>query len=105
MGEGESSAGSRVETSARVKLTTFQNYNRKMQSSPDAESIQHKRQLIFVFRFGISKSGNRDSEQPYRLLWRHQLLQQFESQAGEIARRVDDGDLLRVINSKSENFT
>jgi hypothetical protein len=75
MGEGESSTGSRVETSARVRLTTFQNYNRKMQSSPDAESIQHQRQLIFVFRFEISKSGNRDSEQPDRLLWRQQLLQ------------------------------
>src|SRR5438874_10395981 len=83
-----SSAGSRVETSARVTDIP----NPKMQSYPDAESMQHKRQLIFVFRFGVIKSGDRDSEQPYRLLWRHQLLQQFESQAGEIARRIDDED-------------
>ena len=81
---------------------TFQNYSPKMQSYPNAESIQHKRQLIFVFRFEISKSGNRDSEQPYRLLWRHQLLQQLERSVAESMTRTD---LLRVINSKSENFT
>jgi hypothetical protein len=53
VGKGESPTGSRIETSARVRLTTF---NPKKQSYPGAESIQHQRQLIFVFRFGIIES-------------------------------------------------
>jgi hypothetical protein len=38
-----------------------------------------------------AKSGNGDSEQPYRILWRHQVLEQVESQARTIIRSVNDG--------------
>jgi hypothetical protein len=65
-----------------------------------------ERQLILVFSFGPVETGNEDSEQSYRLLWGHQMLQQVEGQARKTTRSIDEAtDLLRVINSKSENFT
>jgi hypothetical protein len=62
----------------------------KTRSFPNVSFIEHERQLFL--RFGIGKSRNRDSNQPDGLGRRHQLLQQFESQAREIARGVDQVD-------------